>query len=121
MVLSLDLDADGKDEYMVCNFNDGMTPRCSIFSMLKDRWQRIGSVNLYSSDKSADRFKQIMRQGEIKPKLRVWNDLDLGDERVQIHYSIDEKWCFVHWVIIFVCQYVSFDYVHVGRFIISGL
>lgn len=91
MALALDLDADGKDEYMVCNFNDGMTPRCSIFSMLKDRWQRIGSVNLYSSDKSADRFKQIMRQGEIKPKPRVWNDLDLGDERVQIHYSIDEK------------------------------
>lgn len=90
IVASIDLNSDGKDEYLVCDLNSQTTPRCSIFSMYQDQWRRIGNMTNYPSNRSSDRFKEMIRNGEIKPKPRVWNDLDLDGERAEIRYSIKE-------------------------------
>lgn len=75
VLLSPDLDGDGRNEYLLCNARQyGAT--CHVYSLEDGLWNKVGRT--YLSD-SADTVAAAMRAGRVKPMPRRWADVQFGD------------------------------------------
>ncbi|WP_159565975.1 DUF4153 domain-containing protein [Budvicia diplopodorum] len=85
---SVDVNSDGKADYLVCNFYRADSPSCVVFVNSVGKWIEAGSIYSVSSDVKG--FEQALRNGEFKAKARTFSDLEVGGQRVNIQYSINE-------------------------------
>lgn len=90
VVNGLDLNRDGKKEYILCNFNPQSTERCTIYSYQDKNWQDIGNV-YFDNAEDLTALEDSIRNGKIKTKPKEWANILISGEKVRVRYQNIEQ------------------------------
>lgn len=81
VVLTLNLDDDGRDEHLLCAIRSRTNAHCRLYAFENGRWTDSGGAYFYADRKEND-LRQALRAGRIEIHHRRWPDLSVEDGRV---------------------------------------
>ena len=94
VALRSDLDADGSDEFLLCQIHDALRAQCQVHAYQANAWRNAGEVNFWSHDvwrhdpddvrrTDAKQLRRKLLEGRIGLHRQRWPDLSLGDGEPQ--------------------------------------
>lgn len=85
VAIDRDLDADGRNEILLCDLDIRFSASCSLWTRLaQDRWEQAATLSWYVGDEGAQPLALKLRKGEVVIKPRRWPDLRIGDRTMTL-------------------------------------
>ncbi|HED5646172.1 TPA: DUF4153 domain-containing protein [Enterobacter cloacae] len=84
LLMSLDLNADGKPEAVIYQFSDRTIV---VYTQTGTGWKLAGDTWKMPDGLSREELERAVQQGKVKPAVKPWADIEIFGERVEINYD----------------------------------
>ena len=84
LLMSLDLNGDGKPEAVIYQFSDRTIV---VYTQTGTGWKLAGDTWKMPDGLSREELKRAVQQGKVKPVVKPWADIEIFGERVEINYD----------------------------------
>ncbi|NLS54758.1 DUF4153 domain-containing protein [Hafnia alvei] len=90
VLTTLDLNADGIQEPILCSFSDPQNPFCQVYAQREGKWTMISKMDfdeyLDKNKRDSTKLKSIILNGQLKTKPKEWSDIQIQDTTIDINY-----------------------------------
>ena len=90
VLTTLDLNADGKPEPILCSFSAPQAPFCQVYALSEGKWVVISRMDFdeYLAQNKSDsaKLKSLILNGQLKTKPKEWSDIQIQDTTIQMNY-----------------------------------
>ena len=84
LLMSLDLNGDGKPEAVIYQFSDRTIV---VYTQTRTGWKLAGDTWKMPDGLSREELERAVQQGKVKPVVKPWADIQIFSERVEINYD----------------------------------
>lgn len=90
VLTTLDLNADGKPEPILCSFSAPQAPFCQVYALSEGKWVVISRMDFdeYLAQNKSDsaKLKSLILNGQLKTKPKEWRDIQIQDKTIEMNY-----------------------------------
>ncbi|QIP57703.1 DUF4153 domain-containing protein [Hafnia alvei] len=90
VLTTLDLNADGKPEPILCSFSAPQAPFCQVYALSEGKWVVISRMDFdeYLAQNKSDsaKLKSLILNGQLKTKPKEWSDIQIQDKTIEMNY-----------------------------------
>lgn len=90
VLTTLDLNADGKPEPILCSFSAPQAPFCQVYALNEGKWVVISRMDFdeYLAQNKSDsaKLKSLILNGQLKTKPKEWRDIQIQDKTIEMNY-----------------------------------
>ncbi|MEZ2694349.1 DUF4153 domain-containing protein [Hafnia alvei] len=90
VLTTLDLNADGKPEPILCSFSAPQAPFCQVYDLSEGKWVVISRMDFdeYLAQNKSDsaKLKSLILNGQLKTKPKEWRDIQIQDKTIEMNY-----------------------------------
>ncbi|MDU7481962.1 MAG: DUF4153 domain-containing protein [Hafnia alvei] len=90
VLTTLDLNADGKPEPILCSFSAPQPPFCQVYALSEGKWVVISRMDfdeyLAQNKSESAKLKSLILNGQLKTKPKEWSDIQIQDKTIEMNY-----------------------------------